>query len=65
MDEHAAEPTLSDVADDYPDWEVTTGVNGLCYGRLYRVHPPVLLVGEDPLDLRDQIRGWLGRNEWR
>jgi hypothetical protein len=56
------EPTLDDVARQFPQWEVYKGISGLYYGRLYKSSPPVIVRGENPLDLRDQIRGWLGRH---
>jgi hypothetical protein len=57
------EPTLDDVAREYPDWRPYRGVNGLCYAS---APGGGHVMGEDPLDLRDQIRGWLGRHEeWR
>ena len=42
-------------------WEVWRGIAGLVYARKMLSSPPVVLRGEDPTDLRDQIRGWLGR----
>jgi hypothetical protein len=50
----AREPTLDEVQAEHPGWRCFTGTNRLCYaehgtdGRLVR--------GEDPLDLRDQIK---------
>jgi hypothetical protein len=57
----AAEPTLEDVWREFPAWEVWQGIAGLCYARKLLTSPPVVLRAEDPTDLRDQIRGWLGR----
>lgn len=60
MDEHGGEPTLEDVAREYPDWRPWRAPSGLYYaGRT----DSGKVMGEDPLDLRDQIRGWIGRNE--
>ena len=55
------EPTLDDVAAMFPHWHVWRGIAGLVYARKPLMSPPVVLRGEDPADLRDQIRGWLGR----
>lgn len=54
------ELTLADVAREFPDWRPYRATSGLCFG-----HAPGggRVMGEDPLDLRDQIRGWLGRHE--
>jgi hypothetical protein len=57
-----AELTLEDVKRDYPHWEIWLGINGLSYGRRYQSSPPAVITGEDPLDLRDQIRGWEGKH---
>lgn len=48
------EPTLADVQEEHPGWRCWEGVNRLCYAR----HSPTgtEVRGEDPLDLRDQIR---------
>jgi hypothetical protein len=64
MDDHASpqiEPTLDDVAAEYPFWECWRRIAGLCYARKPLTSPPVVLRAEDPQDLRDQIRGWLGK----
>lgn len=50
------EPTLEDVAAEFPRWRCWLGVNGLYYARLPRTSPPVDVRGEDPMDLRDMIR---------
>ncbi len=55
------EPGRDDLAAEFPGWEIWRGVSQLCYGRKPLTSPPVLLRGEDWADLRDQIRGWLGR----
>jgi hypothetical protein len=60
MDERSAEPTLADVAREFPDWHPCRGPSGLYYaGRTDTAQ----VSGEDPLDLRDQIRGWIGRHD--
>jgi hypothetical protein len=56
-----AEPTLGDVAREFPGWECWRGIAGLLYARKMLSSPPVVIRAEGPQDLRDQIRGWLGR----
>ena len=56
------EPTLDDVRAMFPRWEVWTGIAGLVYARKPLTSPPVVLRAEDPTDLRDQIRGWIGNH---
>jgi hypothetical protein len=55
----AAEPTLDDIAREYPRWHCWHGISGLYYARLIGASPPVIVRGEDPMDLRDEIRRWL------
>jgi hypothetical protein len=57
----ATEPTLDEVAAEFPGWECWRGIAGLLYARKMLSSPPVVIRAEDPQDLRDQIRGWLGR----
>jgi hypothetical protein len=59
------EPNLADVQREFPSWECWRGASGLYYARHHdtpRSHG-FDVQGEDPLDLRDMIRGWIGRNE--
>jgi hypothetical protein len=55
----AAEPTHDDVAHEYPAWHCWKGISSLYYARLTGASPPVIVRGEDPMDLRDEIRKWL------
>ena len=48
-------------AAEFPQWHVWRGVSGLVYARRPRTSPPVVLRGEDAMDLRDQIRRAEGR----
>ena len=48
-------------AAEFPQWHVWRGVGGLVYARRPRTSPPVVVRGEDALDLRDQIRRVQGR----
>jgi hypothetical protein len=59
------EPTLADVATEFPGWECWRGTSGRYYGRRcgrpreHRAH----VDGEDPRDLRDSILRWIGNHE--
>jgi hypothetical protein len=52
-----AEPSLDDIRREFPDWEISRSVSGRCHADL-NANPPAHAVGEDPLDLRDQIIKW-------
>ncbi len=43
-------------ADELPDWDVWRDICGLVYAQLRDVCPPVVVRGEDAVDLRDAIR---------
>jgi hypothetical protein len=43
-------------ASEYPAWHAFKGVNMLCYARIPRTSPPIIVRGESPEDLRDEIR---------
>lgn len=62
MRDGARELTLEDLQRDFPDWTIITDrdFTGFCFA--YRQLGTATLSGEDPADLRDQIRGWLGRH---
>jgi len=49
-----SEPTLADVQAEYPGWVCTRGVSGFCYAAHTATGAQVN--GEDPLDLRDQLK---------
>ena len=57
----AAEPTLDDIEREFPAWHCWRGIAGLVYARRLLSSPPIVVRGEDPVDLRDQIRGEIGR----
>lgn len=61
MSQGAAEPTLDDVQREFPRWHCWKGVSGLVYASRGQTSPPTIVRGEDPVDLRDQIRGWEGK----
>ena len=52
---------LDDVARDYPRWHCWAGISGLFYfyAGLRHSSPPIVVRGEDPMDLRDSIRDWI------
>jgi hypothetical protein len=49
-------PSWWPYATELPDWHVWRGVSGLLYARWLNSSPPVVVRGEDAVDLRDQIR---------
>jgi hypothetical protein len=57
------EPTLAQVKAQFPHWDCTRGINRLYYAR----HPATgqQVTGEDPLDLRDQIKAAEARHAWQ
>jgi hypothetical protein len=59
--QNGAEPTLDDVAREFPHWHVWRGISGLVYARLMLSSPPAVVRAEDPRDLIDQIRAEIGR----
>jgi hypothetical protein len=58
------EPTLDDVRSEYPRWYCWSGISGLVYGKLRGSSPVIMVRGEDPLDLRDQIRRKVSELSW-
>lgn len=50
------EPTLDDIRSEYPAWHCWDGIAGLPHARLRGSSPPIVVRGEDPRDLRDEIR---------
>jgi anti-sigma regulatory factor (Ser/Thr protein kinase) len=55
------EPTLEDVAHEFPAWHCyAPGMNSRVFANLPGSSPLVVLSGEDPADLRDEIRRWTG-----
>jgi hypothetical protein len=53
------EPTLADVQAAYPGWVCVRGVSGFCYAEHAATGTQVN--GEDPLDLRDQVKAAAAR----
>jgi hypothetical protein len=57
------EPTLAQVQAEFPHWECTRGINRLYYAKHSATGQQV--TGEDPLDLRDQIKAAEARHAWQ
>jgi hypothetical protein len=57
------EPTLAEVQAQYPLWRCEQGVSGLYHAECEATGQQV--TGEDPLDLRDQIKAAEARHAWR
>lgn len=55
-----AEPTLAEVQAQYPAWRCAQGISGLFYAQHTTTGQQV--TGEDPLDLRDQLKAAQGRH---
>jgi hypothetical protein len=58
----AREPTLADVAAQYPHRQSTQGISGMYHATHQATGQHV--TGEDPLDLRDQIKAADARHTW-
>jgi hypothetical protein len=56
MDERPATPQWWEpYAAEFPDWAAWRAVSGLLYARKLGTSPPLIVGGEDAVDLRDQI----------
>jgi hypothetical protein len=55
-DVYGPAPSWWPYATELPYWHVWRGVSGLLYARRLNSSPPVVVRGEDVVDLRDQIR---------
>jgi hypothetical protein len=58
---HEDVPDWWPYAAEFPHWHVWLGVCGLVYARRPRTSPPVVVRGEDTVDLRNQMRRAEGR----
>ncbi len=56
----AGEPTLADVQAEFPQWRCAEGISGMYYAQHQTTGRQVS--GEDPLDLRDQIKATESRH---
>jgi hypothetical protein len=50
------------IAAEFPAWEAWQGIDRLWHARIRGATPPVMVHGEDPVDLRDQIIRYQGRH---
>jgi hypothetical protein len=53
----------SEIAREFPGWEAWQGINRLWHARIRGATPPVMVHGEDLVDLRDQIVGYQYRTK--
>jgi hypothetical protein len=51
------------IAAEFPAWEAWQGIDRLWHARIRGATPPVMVHGEDLVDLRDQIIRYQGRHE--
>ena len=55
----AGEPTLAEVQQEYPGWVCVQGISGFLYAE--HTVSGAQVNGEDPLDLRDQLKAAASR----
>lgn len=53
--------TLAALQQTYPAWDLWEGMLGGYHARVKGAVPPVMVDGEDLVDLRDQINAKIGR----
>jgi hypothetical protein len=52
-------------AAQHPRWNVWRGVNGMLYASLPKSSPPLVVRGQDPMDLRNEVvRAEADRRSW-
>jgi hypothetical protein len=51
------------IAEEFAGWEAWQGIDRMWHARIRGATPPVMVHGEDLVDLRDQIIRYLGRTE--
>ncbi len=57
----ARDEQIRAISQEFPGWEAWQGlINGLWHARLIGSTPPVMVHGESPGDLREQIRSRAG-----
>jgi hypothetical protein len=59
------DPTLADVAARWPRWELWHGIDGMFHARIKGATPPVMVRGESPQDLADELARWEGLHDQR
>ena len=68
IDPMDTENDVAQIAGEFPGWEAWQGIDRLWHARIRGATPPVMVHGEDLVDLRDQIILHLRRAEeedWR
>ncbi len=55
--------TSESVEAEFPGWEAWQGIDRIWHARIRGATPPVMVHGEDLLDLRDEIKRWLSKSE--
>jgi len=53
-----ADAELAKLAQKFPGWDCWFGIDCLWHARLRGAMPPVMVRGEDPQELSDQILRW-------
>jgi hypothetical protein len=51
------------IEQEFPGWEAWQGIDRLWHARVRGATPPVMVHGEDLVDLRDQVKRKLGQME--
>ena len=53
----------AEIAGEFPGWEAWQGIDRMWHARIRGATPPVMVHGENLVDLRDQIVRYLSRAE--
>ena len=68
IDPMDTENDVAQIAGEFPGWEAWQGIDRLWHARIRGATPPVMVHGEDLVDLRDQIilqQRRAGEEDWR
>ena len=57
---HDLDLSREELERQFPRWHMWKGISGLWYASRRGSSPPVVVRGEDLVDLRDEIRRWTG-----
>ena len=57
------EVTRESIEAEFPGWEVWQGIDRMWHARIRGATPPVMVHGEDLIDLRDEIKRRLAKSE--
>ncbi len=55
--------SVESIAAEFPGWEAWQGIDRRWHARIRGATPPVMVHGEDLVDLRDEIKRLLARTE--